>query len=182
MSIVGPRVGVDAVDPGELTVVRGELLELLRVCVASGASLGYLTPMSDVEAAQYWEHIVGGVRNATVDLLAARHLSSGEIVGTAQIRYESRSNARHRAEISKVMVSPAHRRRGIATALVDELEALARARSISLVVLDTSEGPGGARRFYELAGYTYAGGIPGFALDPDGTPAQNAIFYKELTG
>ena len=162
--------------------MRDELLDLLRVCVASGASLGYLAPLSVVEAAQYWERLAAGVRDATVGLLVARPQPSGEIVGTAQIRYETRSNARHRAEISKVMVSPAHRGGGIASVLMDEVEALARRRSISLLVLDTSEGPGGARRFYELAGYTYAGGIPGFALDPDGTPAQNAIFYKELAG
>lgn len=181
MSILGPR-SVYPVAPTELTAVRDALLDLLRVCVASGASLGYLAPLSEFEATQYWEQLAAGVGQDALDLLVARHRSSGEIVGTAQIRYETRSNARHRAEISKVMVSPAHRGQGIGTDLVVELEALARSRSISLLVLDTSEGPGGARPFYELAGYTYAGGIPGFALDPDGTPAQNAIFYKELTG
>lgn len=51
---------------------------------------------------------------------------------------------------------------------------------MSLLFLDTSEGPGGARAFYESLCYTYVGGIPGYATDPDGTFAKNAIYYKTL--
>ena len=61
-----------------------------------------------------------------------------------------------------------------------DLERHARERLIRLVFLDTSEGPGGARGFYERLGYTYAGGIPDYALDPDGTAQKNAIYYKLL--
>ena len=95
--------------------------------------------------------------------------------------FESKSNGRHRAEVCKVMVLPSHRRRGIAARIMRELERTARERSIRLLFLDTSEGPGGARDFYEILGYTYAGGIPDYALDPDGRPAKNAIYYKLLT-
>ena len=102
------------------------------------------------------------------------------IIGSAQLNLASRPNGRHRAEVQKVMVSPSHRRRGLGSQLMARLETLARERGITLLHLDTSEGPGGARELYEALGYTYAGGIPGWALDPDGTPAQNAIFYKEL--
>ena len=35
-------------------------------------------------------------------------------------------------------------------------------------------------KFYEALGYAYVGGIPGFALDPGGSPAKNAIYYKTL--
>jgi hypothetical protein len=41
---------------------------------------------------------------------------------------------------------------------------------------------GGAQRFYETLACTYAGGIPGYALDPDGRPAKNAACYKVLGG
>jgi hypothetical protein len=34
----------------------------------------------------------------------------------------------------------------------------------------------------ESLGYTFAGGIPDFALDADGRPEKNAIYYKKLTG
>ena len=79
------------------------------------------------------------------------------------------------------MVHPSHRRRGIAARLMSELERHARARSIRLLYLDTAEGPSGARDFYETIGYTYAGGIPDYALDPDGRPAKNAIYFKLLS-
>ena len=42
------------------------------------------------------------------------------------------------------------------------------------------QGTGGAGHFYESLGYTYAGGIPDYALDPDGRPMKNAIYYKIL--
>jgi len=82
--------------------------------------------------------------------------------------------------VQKVMVSPSERRRGIASLLVSDLERRARDRGVRLLVLDTSEGRGGARAFYDALGYTYVGGIPGYALDPDGAPASNAIYFKEL--
>jgi ribosomal protein S18 acetylase RimI-like enzyme len=105
----------------------------------------------------------------------------GEIVGSAQLAFETRPNGRHRAKVQKVMVRPSHRRRGIAVALMAELEARARVRDVSLLFLDTSEGYGGARALYDAIGYVYVGGIPGYALDPDGTPAKNAIYYKTLS-
>jgi GNAT superfamily N-acetyltransferase len=79
------------------------------------------------------------------------------------------------------MVHSGQRRRGIARLLMEALEAAARDRGVRLLHLDTSEGLGGARAFYETIGYLYAGGIPGYALDLDGTPAKNAIYYKELS-
>lgn len=78
------------------------------------------------------------------------------------------------------MVLPSYRRRGIAAELMRQIEAIAIRRSVRLLFLDTSEGYGGARQFYEVLGYSYVGGIPGYALEPDGTPAKNAIYYKTL--
>ena len=63
---------------------------------------------------------------------------------------------------------------------MEEAEAASRRRGIRILYLDTSEGPGGAGHFYEALGYSYVGGIPDYALDPDGTPVKNAIYYKPL--
>jgi hypothetical protein len=35
-------------------------------------------------------------------------------------------------------------------------------------------------RLYRATGWSCAGTIPRFALDPDGTPCDGVIFYKEL--
>jgi acetyltransferase len=157
------------------------LCRLLRECVLGGASIGFIEPLSGKEVEDYWKRIEGGMASATRLVLVAREESDGTIVGSAQLSFETKANGRHRAEVQKVMVSPGHRRKGIASALVSAAESAARQRRIRLLHLDTSEGPGGARDFYEAMGYAYGGGIPGFALDPDGTPVKNAIYYKVLT-
>jgi acetyltransferase len=64
--------------------------------------------------------------------------------------------------------------------LMDALEATARQRGVRLLFLDTSDSHAGARAFYDALRYVYVGGIPGYALDPHGTPEPNAIYYKTL--
>lgn len=161
-------------------VVFAELSALLAACVEGGASIGFLAPLAPAEADAYWEKIAGDLPNGFRLLLVAREASGGRIVGSAQLALESRANGRHRAEVQKVMVLPSHRRRGIAAQLMEEIEAVARTRGVRLLFLDTSDSHSGAREFYEALRYVYVGGIPGYALDPRGTPEKNAIYYKTL--
>ena len=156
-----------------------DLVSVLRACVEGGASLGYLLGISEAEAAAYWARIVAEAAEGKRLLLVARD-DTGRIIGTAQAAWESRPNGRHRAEVQKVLVFPRHRRKGIARALMEEVETRAKARGVRLLFLDTSVGRGGAEALYGALGYTCIGGIPGYALDPDGTPADNAIYYKAL--
>lgn len=156
------------------------LSALLRACVEDGASIGFVVPLGEADVSAYWNKVAGDLPGGYRLLLVAREGTDGPIVGAAQLVCESRANGRHRAEVQKVMVLPSHRRRGIAARLMAEVEAAARRRGVSLLFLDTSEGRGGAREFYDRLGYTYVGGIPGYAVDPDGTPAKNAIYYKTL--
>jgi acetyltransferase len=156
------------------------LCDLLRECVLAGASLGFLDSVTDGELRAFWQRILAEVKAGSRVVLAARASPGGALVGSAQLGLEWKPNGRHRAEVQKVLVFPSERRKGIATRLMTALEAEALSRGVHLLVLDTSEGKGGARGLYEALGYHYAGGIPGFALDPDGTPVKNAIFYKNL--
>ena len=156
------------------------LCALLAECVRLGASIGFVEPLSGEEAAAYWRKVQSEAASGGRLILVAREAGGGPVVGSAQLAFESRANGRHRAEVQKVMVLASHRRKGVATALMKAVEAAAAGRNARLLHLDTSEGRGGAREFYEALGYTYVGGIPGYALDPDGTPASNAIFYKAL--
>lgn len=165
-----------AVTPRDLD----DLVSLLIECVDAGGAMGYLAPMPVQDSADFWQAISGELSGGYRIVLVAREAPGGRIIGSAQLSLASRPNGRYRAEVQKVMVRPSHQRRGLGTQLMAELESVARERGIRLLHLDTSEGPGGARKLYERLGYTYAGGIPGWALDPDGTPAKNAIFYKEL--
>jgi len=172
-------VQIDALSADTLIAAEDQLADLLRACVDGGASVGYLAPMPETEAREFWRSLLPSLRAGQRTILAARD-DAGGIVGSGQVVFETRPNGRHRAEISKLLVLPSQRRRGIATRIMAELEHVARARGVRMLFLDTSEGPGGARGLYEALGYQYAGGIPDWALDPDGRPAQNAIFYKIL--
>ncbi len=160
-------------------VERSQLVDLLIASVRGGASIGFLADITEAEATEYWDDALRAVAAGTKLLLVARD-ANGAIVGGVQLALESRRNGRHRAEVQKLMVRPALRGRDLGTRLMAEVETLARERAVRLLFLDTSEGAGGARAFYEKLGYRYVGGIPAYALDPDGTPAQNAIFYKTL--
>ena len=170
---------IEALSPSALTAAMDDLVRLLRDCVHHGASLGFLAPLPESGAADYWSTVVAQIAAGSRSVFVARD-DDGRIVGSGQLAYESKPNGRHRAEINKVMVLPAHRRRGIAADLMRGLEQCARERNIRLLFLDTAEGEGGAQRFYESLGYVYAGGIPDYALDPDGRPMKNAIYYKLL--
>lgn len=169
---------IERLDADALPAALDELVELIRESVGGGASLGYLAPMSTDTAVDYWTSLSPELAAGTRVVLVAR--VAGRIVGSGQVRFEAKENGRHRAEVVKVMTLSGHRRQGIGSALMAELEKAAVEAGIALLYLDTSDGPGGARELYEALGWSHAGGIPGFALDPDGTPADNLIYYKWL--
>jgi ribosomal protein S18 acetylase RimI-like enzyme len=110
------------------------LAALLVDVVAQGASVGFLNPLAPGDARAYWSNVLA----PHVTLLVAEQ--QGRLVGTAQLHAAQQPNAKHRAEVCKLMVHPAAQRRGIARALMDELERAARASGKTLLVLDTRSG------------------------------------------
>ena len=60
------------------------------------------------------------------------------------------------------------------------IEGGARVRGRTLRWPDPSDRHAGARESFERLDSVYAGGIPGFALDPNGVAEKNAIYYKTL--
>jgi acetyltransferase len=171
---------IESLTPATASNELPALVDVLTDSVRNGASIGFLWPLEPGEAEAYWRRVTGDLASGQRVILVVREAPGAPIVGTAQLALESRRNGRHRAEVQKVMVLSSHRRRGIAAELMARIEETARGRGVRVLFLDTSEGHGGAQTFYETLGYTYVGGIPGYALDPDGTPAKNAIYYKEL--
>lgn len=152
---------------------REELGEILVACVAEGASLGFLAPLSGEEAASWWSQFP----RAGVTLLVAER--DGRIVGTAQLHDAESANGAHRGEVAKLLVHPAFRRQGIARALMSHLEAEARAAGKTLLVLDTREGDP-SNDLYQSLGYRQGGRIPGWARDADGTFSATIFWYKPL--
>jgi acetyltransferase len=167
------------VTAAELAASAVEFHALLRDAVDHGASVGFTLPLSETEVAEYWRKVGADVAAGTKLLFAARD-ESQRLLGSGQLALEMRSNGRHRAEVQKLMVFAARRRAGVGATLMQVIEKAARAQGRTLLFLDTSVGSGGAMGLYEQLGYTHCGGIPDYAMDPDGTLHSNAIYYKKL--
>jgi ribosomal protein S18 acetylase RimI-like enzyme len=97
-----------------------------------------------------------------------------------QLSTDTPPNQLHRAEVTKLLIHPDFRRRGIARALMEELEGLAERLGRSLITLDTRTGDS-AEPLYASMGYVTAGVIPGYCRDAfvDRLDATT-IMYKAL--
>jgi len=155
------------------------LAGVLRAVVYDGAGVSFVVPFSFEEARAFWlENVLPGVRARTRRVLVAR--LEGRIAGTVQIDLATPPNQRHRAEVLKLLVHPAARRRGIARALMIAVEPIALAEGRTLLTLDTWTGKA-AEALYASLGYVAAGVIPSYArgsLTPGLEPTT--IMYKHL--
>jgi acetyltransferase len=172
-------VRITRVTAPELAASAVEFHGLLRDAVDHGASIGFTLPLAETEVAEYWRKVGAEVSAGTKLLFAARD-DAERLVGSGQLALEMRSNGRHRAEVQKLMVFAVRRGAGAGSLLMRAIEKAARAHGRTLLFLDTSIGAGGATRLYEQLGYTHGGGIPDYAMDPDGTLRANAIYFKKL--
>ncbi len=160
------------------TAHREGLAALLRATVAAGGAVGFLHPLSQGEALAFWDAHARGLAADTLALFVA--LEDGAVAGTVSLDRGLPPNQPHRGDVCKMMVDPARRRRGIAARLLDALEAEARRRALSLLVLDTRTGDA-AQDLYARAGFVAVGEIPGYALDPDGAALHGTtVMYRRL--
>jgi GNAT superfamily N-acetyltransferase len=110
-------------------------------------------------------------------LLAA--FVDSKLVGTVQILLATPPNQPHRADVAKLLVLRSARGQGIGARLMKCVEEAGRLRGKTLLVLDTATG-GDAERLYLRLGWNRVGGIPNYALFPDGTYCDTTIFWKQL--
>lgn len=155
------------------------LAEILRAIVYDGAGVSFVVPFTIDEARAFWrEKVLPGVRARTRRVLVAR--DGTRIVGTVQMDLATPPNQSHRTEVTKLLVHPDARRRGIARALMVALEALAASERRTLLTLDTWTGSA-AEALYRSLGFVTVGVIPRYArgsLDPRLEPAT--FMYKEI--
>lgn len=160
-----------------LTGLESQCAHLLRNCVESGASVGFLSPLAEQEVTHYWADVEAGLQSGSRQLYAA--FAGDQLVGAVQLALCSKANGSHRGEVEKLMVHTAHRGRGISKLLMAQLEAAAHTLNLRLLVLDTRLGDP-ASTLYRAIGYTEAGQIPEFARASSGELAATVYFYKLL--
>lgn len=152
------------------------LAELLVDAVNSGSAVSFLPPLPVDRALAWWRETVAGA-DAGVAFLVARDAEG--IAGSVQVHPAWAPNQPHRGDIAKLIVHRRARGQGLGTRLMEAAEAEARAAGLTLLTLDTKRGDT-AERLYRRLGWTEMGAVPGFAINPDGSPQESVFFYKHL--
>ncbi|GAA2444580.1 GNAT family N-acetyltransferase [Streptomyces pulveraceus] len=161
----------------ELITYADELAALLVDTVNGGSSVGFLAPLERDEAAAWWRERAGAVDAGHLQVWIAR--DAERVTGTIGLVRAALPNARHRAEVTKLMVRPSARGRGLGRSLLDAVERSAAETGVTLLVLDTESGSP-AERLYRSAGWTECGSIPEYAGDPAGVLKPTTLYYKPL--
>ena len=153
------------------------LSEVLIDCVAGGASVGFMWPMTPAKARAFWTKVAGGIDRGERLVFVAEDAAG--IVGTVQVIVDLPENQPHRGDVSKMLVHRRARRQGVGAALLSAAEAAALEAGKSVLVLDTASDS--AERLYARQGWQLCGKIPKYALMPDGAFCATTFFYKLLT-
>src|SRR5437870_5750259 len=96
-------IAIEQLTADQANAYLSDLIEILRDSVASGASIGFLPPLGNGEAHAYWAGVIADLAcGALLLLLVARQ--AGAVIGTVQLVLAQRPNARHRAEVQKLLV------------------------------------------------------------------------------
>jgi len=160
---------------GEVEVAG--LADVLVDCVAGGASVSFMPPLTPERARGFWRGVGERVAAGARALLVAEDADG--ICGAVQLVLDLPENQPHRADLTKMLVHRRARRRGLGAALMRAAEATARGAGRTLLVLDAVTGGDGAR-LYERLGWVRVGDIPDYALFPDGRPCSTTVYYRRL--
>ncbi|MDQ6800026.1 MAG: GNAT family N-acetyltransferase [Acidobacteriota bacterium] len=153
-----------------------DLAALLLDAIDAGASVSFLASLDISSAERWWRQTILNADDRAI-LCVAR--DSQGIAGTVQLQPAWSPNQQHRGEIAKLLVHRRARRQGVGAALMEAIEQRARDAGFTLLTLDTKRGDA-AEGLYERGGWTRVGVIPHYALNPDGTPCDTVVFYKDL--
>ncbi|MER5612570.1 GNAT family N-acetyltransferase [Streptomyces sp. NPDC002215] len=166
-----------AVCGNQLITYADELAALLVDTVDGGSSVGFLAPLDRDVAAVWWRERAGDVDAGLLQVWIAR--DAERVAGTIALSRARLPNARHRAEVAKLMVRPSARGLGLGRSLLDAAERSAAGAGVTLLVLDTESGSP-AERLYRSAGWTECGSIPDYAEDPAGVLKPTTFYYKAI--
>ena len=152
------------------------LTDVLIDCVAGGASVSFMHPLSRDKALTFWQQVAASVAVGERALMVVE--DDNGIVGTVQLVLDQPENQPHRADVSKMLVHRRGRRCGLGAALMHAAERVARDCGKSLLVLDTASDD--AARLYARMGWQECGTVPDFALLPSGGLCDTTFFYRRL--
>jgi ribosomal protein S18 acetylase RimI-like enzyme len=163
----------------EMRTGLDDLSGILHACVLDGASVGFILPHDLSDARAFWQGLLAQVQSGARRLFVA--VEEGHAVGVTTLITAMPDNQPHRGEVSKLLVHPDHRRKGLARQLMQQLEMTARDMGKGLLTLDTRTGDN-AEPLYRDLGYQTAGVIPGYCLDAGGQHLDSTTYmFKPLS-
>jgi GNAT superfamily N-acetyltransferase len=169
------RPTIERLDNAATAAAAPALAALVLDAVDDGASVGFMSDVTRVQAADYWRGIAAA-RDERVVLVAR---DAQGIVGVVALTPASGGFQPHRADIAKMIVHRRARGRGIATALMRSAEQWALALGRTHLMLFTRSGSD-AEGLYRKLGWIRAGLLVQDSLRPDGTLCDAAIFTKRI--
>ena len=170
------KAEIIVLDAAAAKAAINELADVLVDCVEGGASVSFMLPFSRDDAAKFFEKVIASAARGETVLVVAR--LDGRIVGTVQLGLDMPPNQPHRADIKKLLVHRSARTHGLGAKLMERAEQEAKARSRTLLVLDTASGD--AERIYVRTGWQRVGVIPGYAMWPAGGFCDTTYFWKKI--
>lgn len=166
------------------------LCSLLQDCVnpdPSTSSIGFLAPLTEADAEEYWMSVglkLGPAHHLFVlldkeDDDDATH-EAVVVLATVQLVTVLKATHRHRGEVAKLLVRPSARRRGLGKRMMDHVEKFAREEmEMRLLTLDT-ETLTPAKAFYDSIGWIEWGTCPDYAAFADGKLGSATFYRKHL--
>lgn len=165
------------VGAAELEAVVPSLATILSDTVNGGTPLGFLAPLTEAAAQEYWRSLRRSLSAGNRLLLVAS--SERGVIGSGQLSLPAAPNGRHRAEVEKLLVAPALKGLGLGREILHALHQAGRDAGRTLFFLNTRRGSP-AEGFYQRMGYRDVGLLPGWSVGPDGARRDHVIYCREL--
>lgn len=195
---------VTADDP-DADVVLDSLVHLHATCILNDHTMAtFIPPLSFERMRERWRTFLSEAKagkrvilvcvsaiderreaphdvRAPFDAKELPSLASGEeVAGTVSLSMPESETGPFRGLVQNLFVSPYHRRKGIAAALLDELEHQALQHDRWNLMLDTTQGSA-AEALYVRLGWEKLGVVKDYGLDPrDGQLLDEVFFWKDI--
>lgn len=148
----------------------------------STSSMGFLAPLDNERARQFWLEIASSLTgpNPEVAMMMAISEDTGDAIGSVLVARMLKETHSYRGEIRKLAVHPDYQGRGIGKLLMKAIERHARnVMNLDFLVLSTATDTP-ARAFYLKTGWTEWGICPDYAKLANGNKTRVSFFHKQL--
>ena len=147
----------------------------MRIRDARGGDAGAIDALERQCFADPWpEEAVAAYINGGNCLMLCAEGEGGELLG-----YVGMQHVLDEGYIGNVCTAPQHRRRGVARALLAELEERSRRLGLAFLTLEVRASNAAAIALYEGAGYGRVGTRPGYYQHPAEDAVIMTLFLKE---